>query len=99
MVRGMIAGQQSTNPVMKYWNTDPHQHFLLRVADFTVLVGSDRSVKLRVEGKKENFIVHNGVPDVTIRAAWGELSDNGLGNILFDAGSVWQLYQQDGFSR
>jgi hypothetical protein len=94
MVRGMIAGQQSTNPVMEYWDTDPYQHFLLRVADLIVSVVSDGSVKLGVEAKKEEFIVDNGVPDVTIKAAWGELSDDGVGNKLFDAGSVWQLYQQ-----
>lgn len=79
---------------MEDGNTDPDQHFLLRVADLTVSVVSDGSVKLGVEAKKEEFIVDNGVPDVTIKAAWSELSEDGVGKILFDAGSVWQLYQQ-----
>ncbi len=77
--------------------TDHDEKFLLKVADLTVRVVYDGSrLRLGVKGKKENFIVHDGVPDVKIRAAWGEPPEWLTGVKLFDAGPVWQLYQDNG---
>ena len=82
---------------MELRNNDADQKFLLKVADLTVAVVCDgRELKIGVKGDKEKFIVHKGVPDVKIRAAWGELSESTMGFKLFDAGSVWQLYQDNG---
>lgn len=69
----------------------------LKVADLTVEVLYDESrLRLGVKGKKENFVVHDGVPDVKLRADWGEPSESVTGVKLFDAGPVWQLYRDNG---
>jgi hypothetical protein len=77
----------------------PHSsgQFLLRIADLIVRVGCDQStLDLGAEPQKENFLVHDGVPDLSVRAGWAELSEDEVGNKLFDAGTVWQLYQDNG---
>ncbi len=85
------------NPVMEFRDPAPDRRLLLRIADLTVEVTCDESIfNLGVEGAKEKFIVHEGVPDVRIRAAWGELSEDVKGRKLFDAGIIWQLYQHNG---
>jgi hypothetical protein len=82
---------------MELWSTDPDQRFLLKIADLTTEVACDESTfKLGVEGSKKRFIVHEGAPDVKIRAKLGKLPDDLRGRKLFDAGPVWQLYQCDG---
>jgi hypothetical protein len=82
---------------MELRNNDADQKFLLKVANLTVAVVCDgRELKIGVKGEKQKFIVHKGVPDVKIRAAWGQLSESMMGFKLFDAGSVWQLYQDNG---
>jgi hypothetical protein len=82
---------------MKFRERDHDWHFLLRIADLTVAVSCDESpLRLGVEGDKETFIVHEGVPDVRIKVTRGELSEDEVGDKLFDAGTVWQLYQDNG---
>ena len=82
---------------MSIQETNHGQHFRLRIADLTVEVTCDESAfKLGVKDEKEKFIVHDKVPDVRIRTAWGELSEDQVGDKLFDAGTVWQLYQDNG---
>jgi hypothetical protein len=82
---------------MELRNNDADQKFLLKVADLTVAVVCDgRELKIGVKGEKQKFIVHKGVPDVKIRAASTELLKSTMGHKLFDAGTVWQLYQDNG---
>ena len=69
----------------------------LSIADITIgLASSDSELKLRVEGPMEKFLADEARPDVTIQVAWNELSDSALGSRLFDSGSIWQLFGQDG---
>jgi len=54
---------------------------------------------LRIEGAMEKFVVESSTPDVTIRARWAELSDQALGEKVFDSGSVWQLHRSAGINQ
>ena len=47
----------------------------------------------------EKFVVESDARDVTIRTKWAELSDVALGEKVFDSGSVWQLYRNDGHNQ
>ena len=81
---------------MAFRDIFPNQHFVLKIAGLKVEVTSDENAfNLDWEGEKGKFIVHDGVPDVRIRAAWGELSEDGVGDKLFDAGTVWQLFKDN----
>jgi hypothetical protein len=77
-------------------DTAPDQRLLLRIADITASVACDGSFNIGVEGEKEKFVVHEGVSDVSIRMFMGRLPEYPMGQRLFDAGTVWQLYQHNG---
>jgi hypothetical protein len=73
--------------------TSPDVFF--EVADVTVnLVGGDPPPQL--VGAMSRFAVSAVEPDVTIHTAWGELGDENHGRQLFDSGSLWQLYAEEG---
>ena len=76
------------------------QHFYVRIADITIaLIGDGPELKLHVEGPTKQFLIDPADPDVSVRAAWGDLSvENGRGKI-FDSGGPWQLYHHDGAYR
>ena len=96
---GLIADNQQRKAAlsMELQKNDADQKFLLKIADLTVAVVCDgRELEIGMKGGKQEFIVHEGAPDVKIRAVWGGLSESTMGVKLFDAGSVWQLYQNDG---
>lgn len=67
----------------------------IEVAGVTVnMVGGD-PVPVLV-GAMSRFAVPKAAPDVTIYTAWGELGDENHGYRLFDSGSLWQLYAENG---
>jgi hypothetical protein len=69
----------------------------LSIAGITIDLFTDEpGMKLQVDGATQNFLMDEAQPDMTVRAAWEDLSKRTLGRKLFDAGPVWQLYHQDG---
>jgi hypothetical protein len=73
------------------------QHFTFRIADITCsVVSGDPSLRLRADGALQHFIVKGSDPDAAIEAGWTDLSvEKPWGRKIFDAGAVWQLYEQD----
>jgi len=70
----------------------------LRIADITIgLLCEDPEMQLKVEGATKAFLVEEADPDVTVRAAWGELREAIRGEKVFDSGGLWQLYRENGF--
>jgi len=66
----------------------------LRVADLTIaLITAEPTLRLHVAGATRLFCVEEGVPDVSVLAAWGKLSEASRGARLFTSGHLWQLYE------
>jgi len=59
-------------------------------------VSTDPQLSLKVEGAMNRFLVEETEPDITISAALDDLSDDVNGEMLFDSGSLWQVYRQNG---
>lgn len=73
------------------------ERFSLKIADIKVgLMGRDHGMRLKVEGATRAFLVPETSPDLTIYAAWDELSNSVPGEKVFDAGGLWQLYRENG---
>ena len=73
------------------------QSYALEIADIVIAVFGDiPEIKLQVEGAKKDFLIDKGAPDVTVRAAWKDLSNEAWGRKLFDSNALWQLYDRDG---
>lgn len=69
----------------------------IRIADITINVGcDDTDSRLRVYGAMEQFLIDEGEPDVRVRTAWRNLRDENAGAKVFDSGSLWQLYFDNG---
>jgi hypothetical protein len=69
----------------------------LRIADITIeITCDDPELRLQLEGAKNKFLIDGVQADVVISAVWGDLSEEPRGEKLFDSGSTWQLYYQDG---
>lgn len=85
------------NPAKPVLDNTTDQRLLLKIADLTVSVVCDGSFNLGFEAEKEKFVVSEGVPEVNIRASVGRLPENPMGERLFDAGAVWQLYHHNGY--
>lgn len=67
----------------------------IEVAGVTInMTGGDPAPAL--VGAMSRFIVAAAKPDVTIYTSWGELGDENHGERLFDSGSLWQLYAENG---
>lgn len=74
--------------------------FYIRIAGITVAFVSDTpGLTLGVDETMRRFVVDETAPDVRVRAAWGDLDDDKGGKKLFDSGSVWQLYAENGSYR
>lgn len=74
----------------------PH-HFSLRIADLIFHATTDApGMKLQIDGAMEWFLVGEGEPDVRVRVAWDDLSKRTWGKKVFDSGSPWQMFQEDG---
>jgi hypothetical protein len=74
------------------------KQFFLRVADITLaVVGTDPTLNIQCHSTIEKFLSYKSLPDVNIEVQWDDLSEKKLeGRKVFDSGSVWQLYQQNG---
>jgi hypothetical protein len=69
----------------------------VRIAGITIaLFCEDPGLKLRINGAKSRFLVDPAAPDTTIKAALGLPPDRTIGEKIFDAGPLWQLYQDNG---
>jgi hypothetical protein len=69
----------------------------LSIAGVTIGLSCDPSeMQLKVEGAATAFLVNDANPDLTVRAAWSELSEATRGEKVFDSGSLWQLYRENG---
>jgi hypothetical protein len=69
----------------------------MRIGDIGIALRSqDRELKIGVKGAMEKFLVAECHPDVMVEAKFGDLSDETKGKKLFDSGSLWQLYQENG---
>lgn len=69
------------------------------IADITYsIISFDSSLKIKIEGATQKFLIHGGNHDVTIEARWDDLSDNMYhgNNRIFDSGALWQLYNYHG---
>ena len=74
-----------------------HSSLFIRVADITLHITTDsHHMKVQPEGAVKEFVVSTRKPDVNIQASWGNLSQRTWGKKVFDSGSLWQLYQQNG---
>ena len=69
----------------------------IRIADITIaLLSDDPKLKVGAEGVINNFVVHEGGPDIEIKARWGNLLRERDGRKVFDPGALWQLYSDNG---
>ena len=83
----------------KTQSPDPgtHHSMLIRIADITIaLLSDDPKLKVGAEGVIKNFVVYEGEPDIEIKARWGNLPRESHGRKVFDSGSPWQLYSDNG---
>ncbi len=71
----------------------------IRIAGVTVGIASgDPGLHLSFDDPTERFRVHGGLPDVHIRATWGDVPAVNGETPAFDAGSHWRVYcQPEGF--
>jgi hypothetical protein len=74
--------------------TETSSDVFLEVAGVVInLVGGDPQPEL--VGAMSRFGVPETSADVTIHTTWGELNDENHGRLLFDSGSLWQLYAEE----
>ncbi len=65
----------------------------IRIADITVAISSeDPNLRIRLEGDLDGFRVPPGKADLTVTAAWDDLSGKCDGQKVFDSGGAWRLY-------
>jgi hypothetical protein len=74
-----------------------HSSLFIRVADITLHITTDNPhMKIQPAGAVKEFVVSARKPDMNIQALWGNLSQKTRGKKIFDSGSLWKLYQQNG---
>lgn len=68
----------------------------LGVAGVKIAVrASGADLSLRVEGPSQRFLVSPcSAADVTLEAAWGDLSEDEPARLIFDSGGAWRLYEE-----
>lgn len=68
----------------------------LRIAGILIEVtAGDTGMRLQ-PGDLARFCVPGGTPDISIRAAWHDLSNYDYGEMVFDSGGAWQLFSSLG---
>jgi hypothetical protein len=81
----------------QYPDLGSHHSMLIRIADITIaLLSDDPKLKVRAAGVIKKFVVHEGEPDIEIKARWSHLSRESDGRKIFDPGALWQLYSDNG---
>jgi hypothetical protein len=74
----------------------PHRLFI-RVAEITIsLISDDSELTICSDGEIKKFFIAEVNPDVRVRVAWGDLPEKSNGKKIFDSGSLWQIYSEDG---
>jgi hypothetical protein len=69
----------------------------LRIGNITISITSENpEIKLGVEGAVKKFVISEASPDVRIRTAWRNLSEETYGEKIFDSATFWQLYDLNG---
>ncbi|HMF58563.1 MAG TPA: hypothetical protein VK619_19615 [Pyrinomonadaceae bacterium] len=76
------------------FNNDDASRTCLSIAGIVMALDGAHDIQQRVVGPMAQFVVDEleGEPDINIQTRWGETSDAGGGEMLFDSGSVWRLY-------
>ena len=75
----------------------PPHPLCIKIADITIsLISVDPGLKLWVDETTKAFLDPNATPDVSIEGYWDDLSPDEDWGKIFDSGSVWQLYQNNG---
>jgi len=70
---------------------------LIRIADITIaFLSDDPKLRIRPEGVMRHFMIHEGKPDIEIKARWANLPRESDGKKIFDSGALWQLYSDNG---
>ena len=67
-----------------------------RMADISVNLSAESPMKLAVFGAMDKFLVESGEPDVEVAASFRELNSGVAGAKIFESGSLWQLYRDNG---
>lgn len=66
----------------------------VQVADLTTaIICEEPDLNLQVDQATKKFLVEGGLPDIQVRAAWGDLAERTEGEKIFDSGALWQLYR------
>jgi hypothetical protein len=75
----------------------PPPSLCIKIADITIsLISVDPELKLWVDEATTIFLNPNATPDVTIEGCWDNLAQVENRGKIFDSGSLWQLYQNNG---
>jgi len=76
----------------------PTNRLLIQIADVVYAVTSaDPALKFKAEGTVQDFVIRRSKPDISIKARLDDLSNvRPLGKMVFDSGTLWQLYQDNG---
>ena len=59
------------------------------------LISQEPDLRLRVQKTTQRFLVDDDRADVIMQARWGALQDSVAGDMTFDSGGVWRLFQQN----
>ncbi len=69
----------------------------VRIADLSIaLANGDGRLSLEASGASKRFLARTDAPDVRIRVLAKNLTDQTSGPLIFDSGSVWKLYREEG---
>ena len=73
------------------------ERYAMRVGDLTVAVESvSPSLRLEIPGSSRLFLVDSEKPDLGLRVCWRRFDPQADGELLFDSGGAWRLYQSQG---
>jgi hypothetical protein len=73
------------------------ERYALRVGDLTVAVESvSPSLRLETPGSSRLFLADSEKPDLGLRVYWRQLEPEPDGELLFDSGGAWRLYESQG---
>jgi hypothetical protein len=74
------------------------REFYLRIAGITTAILCDEpEMTIRIDAATQKFLVGEREPDTSVRVAWSDLREEGIGGEkIFDSGALWKLYEDDG---
>jgi hypothetical protein len=69
----------------------------LKIADINCSIHSgDPTLKLKIDGASQKYLIGDTKPHLTVKACWNDLTSVESGKKIFDSGSIWQLHQENG---